>query len=95
MTRSPSLPRSSSQAVTSRTRRYGAVSDAGCVGDLVRRHTGDLRSYLKTGRFDELFDWSFATAANWWSGQHDPSAARRGPIPTEEAQVHTQLAEAA
>ena len=33
-----------------------------------------LRSYLKCGRFDDLIDWSLATAATWWppaSGSRD------------------------
>jgi len=38
-----------------------------------------LRSYLKCGRFDDLIDWSLASAAHWWQ----PHAARdfeRGPL---------------
>ena len=32
-----------------------------------------LRSYLKTGRIDALFDWSIATAAPWWKPELAPS----------------------
>lgn len=42
-----------------------------------------LRSYLKAGRFDELFQWSLAQATPWWSHQtayaHSPVVARPTP----------------
>ena len=31
-----------------------------------------LRSYLKTGRFDDLFDWSLAEASRWWDDAAHP-----------------------
>ncbi|MBU1900606.1 hypothetical protein KKB55_22910 [Myxococcota bacterium] len=31
-----------------------------------------LRSYLKAGRFDDLFDWSICTAVSWWCSESSP-----------------------
>ena len=31
-----------------------------------------LRGYLKAGRFDDLVDWSMATAADWWAAKQAP-----------------------
>ena len=29
-----------------------------------------LRSYLKAGRFDDLFNWSLSESVRWWTQQH-------------------------
>jgi len=39
-----------------------------------------LRSYLKCGRFDDLLDWSLATAAAWWPPARACRDLTRGPL---------------
>jgi len=39
-----------------------------------------LRSYLKCGRFDDLIDWSLATAASWWPPATAARDLKRGPL---------------
>ena len=39
-----------------------------------------LRSYLKCGRFDDLIDWSLATAAPWWPPVSASRDLDRGPL---------------
>ena len=39
-----------------------------------------LRSYLKCGRFDDLIDWSLASAAAWWPAATHARDLDRGPL---------------
>ena len=39
-----------------------------------------LRSYLKCGRFDDLIDWSLASAVAWWSPASGSRDLDRGPL---------------
>jgi len=39
-----------------------------------------LRSYLKCGRFDDLIDWSLASAAAWWPSASGSRDLDRGPL---------------
>ena len=39
-----------------------------------------LRSYLKCGRFDDLIDWSLASAAPWWPAATFVRDLDRGPL---------------
>ena len=43
-----------------------------------------LRSYLKSERFDDLIDWSLATAASWWPPASDSRDLDRGPLLHDE-----------
>lgn len=50
-----------------------------------------LRSYFKTGRFDDLFGWSSAEAVRWWDADAHPSPlepiAREGRDATEALEI--------
>ena len=39
-----------------------------------------LRSYLKAGRFEDLVNWSIATAVDWWAAEHGERQYLHAPI---------------